>query len=352
MRGALRAGRACRRGLAMVEVVSTVVVLGIGLLLVAAATAGIRADARRAATMGGIGDVARAVGAMAYDQGRYPPAYAYGRDGASALWDPADQGAGHPDPTRGIVHFSGLLLAGGYVGDEGVFAGPAAPSGGAPRTNPGPDAADWEPGQRNDLGLPAAAASPLDRQAPRVAYAANGAIMPQARLVPSGTARHFELVSRAGGCAGVPPTGVVRLVRSHAIASPATTCLLTEWHASEADGWYTLGRGQTIRAHRPIEPFLGVTSGRSPEREPTAGVGPRFRYPDASEVLPDDASFREVLTSSGFTDVNAMGRLQPGGRAHLAMVDGSVVLRTPADSVADRLWGERFYSITGGDRVR
>jgi len=59
-----------------------------------------------------------------------------------------------------------------------------------------------------------------------------------------------------------------------------------------------------------------------------------------------------VLTSSGFTDVNAMGRLQPGGRAHLAMVDGSVVLRTPADSVADRLWGERFYSITGGDRVR
>ncbi|MEO1008616.1 MAG: hypothetical protein AAFX79_08620 [Planctomycetota bacterium] len=339
-----------RRALARTDAVAALALVLLAGALLLPAGAGARDHAARTATAGNIAGVARAITQMATDEGLYPLAYAYGGDASSAAWDPGEQRGGHPTPAYGYVHFSGMLLDRGYAADESLFASPGALRGGAPRANPGGDPADWEPGQVDELGRTMPGGGPTDRQARRLAFTANGAIMPQPRLAPSGTERHFEQVAlprRGGGSNAFTtrvPTEVVR--------DPARTALLTEWLATADDGWFTLSRGLTIKSHRPIEPFQGMTAGRSPEREPVAGSGARFVYPRTDEIFGDGGSFRGVLTGTGSTDLNAMGRQHAGGRTHLAMADGSVLLRTPLESVAQRLWGEEFYSITGNDRVR
>lgn len=237
---------------------------------------------------------------------------------ATGFYAPAYRTA--PDGT--ITHHSAVLIAGGYLTEQD-FTSPLAPDGGAPT------------------------AGDHIAQAQRTAFSVNGAIMPPEPLAYSGTARHYRPVSHAGA---VPQSGSW-LTRQSAPISPATTLLLTEWYAG--DDWGALAQGPTIMSHRPIVPFLGATSGRSPEREPVTGASDApFVYPRAGDIFGNSATFREALTGSGPTPINAMGRSHAGGKAAMIMLDGSARLATPRESVEQRLWGEAFHSITGGQGVR
>lgn len=251
--------------------------------------------------------LARAIDRMATDTGVYAPAFRTNPDGT-------------------LTHYSARLISGGYAAEHD-FTSPLAPDGGAPAS--GPHAA----------------------QAPRLAFTVNGAIMPPEPLHYSGTDRHYRLVAHRGAV----PQAAHRLVYPGQPMSPATTLLVTEWLAD--DHYAALAQGQTIMSHRPIVPFLGATAGRSPEREAVAGASATpFLYPDAGDVFPDNAPFAEALTSQGPTEINAMGRGHllghRGGKAAMIMLDGSARLSTPRQSVEQRLWGEAFHSITGGQGVR
>lgn len=247
--------------------------------------------------------VALGLESLATDTGLYAPAYRTAPDGT-------------------ITHHSAVLVAGGYLG-EADFTSPLAPDGGAPT------------------------AGDHVAQAERTAFTVNGAIMPPEPLAYSGTDRHYRLVSHA---APTPQSGSW-LTRQSDPISPATTALLTEWYAGE--NWSALAQGRSIMSHRPIVPLVGATSGRSPEREPVAGASDApFAYPQVGDIFGDNGHFREALTSHGPTEINAMGRSHAGGKAAMIMLDGSARLATPRESVEQRLWGEAFHSITGGQGVR
>lgn len=247
--------------------------------------------------------VARGLESLATDTRLYAPAYRTAPDGA-------------------ITHHSAALIAGGYLAEQD-FSSPLAPGGGAPKAGDHVD------------------------QAERTAFTVNGAIMPPEPLAYSGTDRHYRLVSHA---TATPQSGAW-LTRQSDPMTPATTALLTEWYAG--DDWGALAQGPAIMSHRPIVPFVGASSGRSPEREPVAGATDRpFAYPQAGDIFGDNGHFREALTSHGPTEINAMGRSHAGNRAAMIMLDGSARLATPRESVEQRLWGEAFHSITSGQRVR
>ena len=248
--------------------------------------------------------VARGIDSMAIDTGSYAPAFRT-----------------HPDGS--IMHHSAALLTLGYAQSEHDFTSPLAPSGGAPK------------------------AGPHVAQARRTAFTVNAAIMPPEPLAYSGTDRHYRTVARA---ASVPQSGP-RFTRRSDPIDPATTLLLTEWHTG--DDYAALRQGRAIHSHRPIVPFLGATAGRSPEREPVAGASDApFAYPKPSDILPDNANLAETLTSQGTTEINAMGRSHPKAQAAIIMLDGSARLATPRETVHQRLWGDTFHSITGGQHVR
>ncbi|MFI4892162.1 MAG: hypothetical protein ACIAS6_03870 [Phycisphaerales bacterium JB060] len=247
--------------------------------------------------------IALGIETMATDTGYYAPAFRTAPDG-------------------GITHYSATLVAGGYA-SPGDFTSPLAPGGGAP------------------------AAGEHVFQADRLAFTVNGAMMPPEPLQHSGTDRHYRQVARAQTL----PQLLGRWVRPSDPVAPATTLIVTEWLTD--DNYAALAQGPTTMSHRPIVPFVGATAGRSPEREPVEGATDApFLYPIAADVFGDNASFRETLTSHGPTEINAMGRSHAGGRAAMVMLDGSVRLARPQESVEQRLWGTVFHSITGDGRVR
>lgn len=270
-------------------------------------------------------------------------------------------------PQNGHVHFSHWLLQDGYVADASVFSCPDALRGGAPNANPGPNPDDWDPGQLNLLGQPAPAALPDDRQAKRMAYTANHAIMPRNRFLTS-TPRANQLVGSdairfgantkdgpgsAGNSSNASGTAS-RLVSPGMIQQPAQTILLTEFAFMQDDpaGWRTLSpqsASQSIVSHRPITPFVGLTAGPDVYSEPNRPI-PSFRYPSPNDIKPDDQLAPGEIDSP-LTSLNAVGRHHPGGTAHFVNTDGSVILMTVRQTVEQRLWGERFYAISGDNRV-
>ena len=298
-----------RRGATLAQLCVGVAMVGV-LAIVSAPMLGVaRFDSGSHHALEHAQDIARGIERMATDTGLYAPAFRRNGEG-------------------GLTHYSAALMAGGYVADEGVFTSPIVPDGGAPM------------------------AGDHIAQAERVAFTVNGAIMPPEPLAYSGTDRHYQQVMHS---AATPQSGS-RWTRQAEPIAPASTLLVTEWYAGQ--DWGALMQGQMVMSHRPIVPFVGATSGRSPEREAVAGASVTpFAYPEASEIFGDGADFREALTSRGSTEINAMGRTHRtnnarGAAAWMVMLDGSARLATPQQTVEQRLWGRAFHSITGGQGVR
>ncbi|MEZ6234084.1 MAG: prepilin-type N-terminal cleavage/methylation domain-containing protein [Phycisphaerales bacterium] len=349
-RPALQARPARDKGFTLIEllVVIAIIALLIGILL--PALGGVRRQAQALKCQTGARSVAQGVAAYTIDRDFYPVSYVYGLDEDGNKWRMQDQLDSNPNPANGYIHWSWALFDGGQVSGD-AFECPSTLNGGAPATNPGGRLADWEDWQVNDLGQSAAAPSPRDRQVPRMAYTGNGAIFPRNKVY-------------------IPRTGAVqprnnRFVRG---AEPeqvgrggAGTILVAEFLFTDRLGWQGIA-DQSFRSksHRPVTPFVGISSGTNVYLEPnTIGV-PRFQYPSLNNILKLDQLAVGMIDDSSPTSLNAVGRhhggggaqeTEYGGRSNFAFGDGHVETLKLLDTVRDRRWGERFFSITGEQRI-
>jgi prepilin-type processing-associated H-X9-DG protein len=317
-------------------VVIAVIALLIGILLPALGKA--REAGRQTTCSANLRSVSEAVAAYTLSRDFFPLAYVYGADQTTGTWKVEEQAGEHPRPENGYIHWS-FALYDGQDGGAGLpeesFQCPSVLNGGAPRTNPGPNPEDWEPGQVNGLGASQPSGLPKDRQAARMAYTGNAAIFPRNKLsVDQGRGNRFVRGSDVDS----------------ARRGPAGVILATEFY-DNSDSWtsITSSRRGEMQSHRPLEPFLGVTAGVKVYNEPVSDT-PSFVYPPKSDLLePDNLGRHEV--NNELTRLNAVGRHHGNGRANYAFVDGHVDLMDLRQTVKDRLWGDRFYSITGNNEV-
>lgn len=332
-----------RLGFTLIEllVVVSIIALLIGILLPTMGNA--IAQARMVTTAANARAAAQGAITTSLSENKFPASYYYGASPSGLDWDIEDQRDGLGlDAANGYVHWSYLSFENG-VNNE-AFKGPAAPRGGAPRTNPGREAENWEEWQENAAGQNSQNPDSLtDRQTPRMAFTANDVIMPRNKLFNDGTS-----------------TRRYQQVRPDVIGFPGSTILFTEF--SFAGGtWRTLtdeSNPNLVKSHRPITPFLGVTRGFDVLNEPTSGGSGRFQYPETYQILPLREIPNGALDGTAQTALNAVGRHHPGGndpsmggRTNFAFVDGHVDQITVLETVERRLWGDRFYSITGPNQV-
>jgi len=325
-----------RTGFTLIEllVVISIIALLIGIML--PALQGARANAFQTAAAANARTVGQAALTYETERREFPPSYLYAANPRGVSWRMEDQvqSDGNPNPQNGYLHWS-FFLMGGDAAPEGAFSNPAVLNGGAPRTNPGPRPEDWAPGQVNDLGQ--TSGDLTDRQASRIGLAANGAIIPRNKFAVN-TQRKNQLVTL------------------NEIESSSRTILATEYH--EEDNWRSIGSsdgdGWKSKSHRPITPFIGLSSGADVYRETNrTGGPPPFRYPPLDAILEARQlrGVRDLIDKGTETTLNAVGRHHPGGRANFLFVDGHVEAMQLRETIEQRLWGEKFYSLTGDNRV-
>jgi prepilin-type processing-associated H-X9-DG protein len=208
---------------------------------------------------------------------------------------------------------------------------------------------DWEGGQI-DAGGNSSPNSLRDKQAPRMAFAANAAIIPRNKFT-----------SELSG-------GLRRnvLVQENRIKRPGDTILATEY----LKNWRALGEqssGQVLsKSHRPINVFYHL--GSSHNEYQAATTSPGFIYGTKGNARTADdyglLTLSEVNSksyvldyNSGIAQINAVGRSHPGGdsvyggTANFLFVDTHVERMTPLKSMQERRWGDRYYSINGANEV-
>lgn len=331
-----------RNGFTLIEllVVIAIIALLIGILL--PSLAGARNNARSLKCAANARSVSQAVNAYTVDNKVFPPSYVYGSDQTTTSWRAQDQLTSNPTPSNGYIHWSYSLFDSGAVNEES-FTCPAVGNGGAPRANPGPNGSDWEPGQIDDTGNASPVGLPLDRQVHRNCYAGNGALFPRNKFSLEGTARKQVLVN---------PSGVDGSTRG-----PSKTILVTEY--LYLPDWKSLQVSSgVIKSHRPITPFVGGSSGTDVFNEPDLGGLPRFFYPAVTSIL-KKSQLGDGMIENGQSVLNAVGRQHPGGdstyggTANFAFVDCHVEQKTIMQTIDRKnpLWGDRFLSISGGNRV-
>ena len=115
-------------------------------------------------------------------------------------------------------------------------------------------------------------------------------------------------------------------------------------------------RDSIYKSHRPITPFVGGSAGVRVYDEPQGGALARFFYPRDSDILELSAIPQGAIDETSPTTLNAVGRHHPGkdkkgGTANFAFVDAHVEQMTVLQSVVQRKWGDRFYTLTGGNQV-
>jgi len=311
-------------------VVVAVIAILIGILLPALGKARVAAQQLQAASNGR--SVAQGVASYTAGSIYFPPAYVYGQQESGLAWRFEDQQQTNPNPGNGYVHWSYALFDGSQTAADS-FLNPITLNGGAPATNPGPNPEHWEPWQTNDLGSGPPSDKPNDRQVKRCGFTGNGAIFPRNKFYEAGGVRKNQLV------------------KADLIAGPARTILVAEF--SDADQWRSLstdGNNPIIKSHRSLMPFKGRGVGRDVYKEPNRAGVANFKYPEETDILADKA-LGGGLIENNLSELNAIGRHWGGGKANFAFVDGHVETKSVKDTVKERLWGDKVYSLTGSTKV-
>jgi prepilin-type processing-associated H-X9-DG protein len=187
-----------------------------------------------------------------------------------------------------------------------------------------------------------------------MAYTANAALIPRNK---------FTLLLSGGQRTNV-------LIPEDKVKRPGETILLTEFHRN----WKLMGisspngSGTLVKSHRPVNVFYHLGSSYNEYNAPKNAPG--FVYGKGSNNLPrtqDDYGVYPLNQieqhegaldyTSGVPQINAVGRNHPGGdnvfggTANFVFADNHVERMTPHQSLQQRKWGERYYSLNGANEV-
>ncbi|MEZ6193297.1 MAG: prepilin-type N-terminal cleavage/methylation domain-containing protein [Phycisphaerales bacterium] len=245
-----------------------------------------------------------------------PPSYVYPSDD-QGNWRWQDQfGTG----ASWYMHWSFMVHDKASAGDD-AFKCPSLDSGGMPRTFPGTERDDWQ----------TARDTKPDLQAPRMAYTANSALMPRNKFI--GGQRQYKLVVTAE------------------ITRESSTILATEF----IENTNLIRNAADSKSHRPVTALQAVGAGLQANLEPNSSFGRgRWIYGTEPYGLQD---YETLLgeTSGALTDIggggpniNVIGR-HHSDKANFLFADGHVDRKAVLDTMNERLWGDRFYAVTGGD---
>ncbi len=327
-----------RDGFTLIELLIVIAIIAVLIGILLPSLAGARNEGRALRTGAQAKQVALGVESYSIDYRVIPPSYVYPDVAGGHRWTLSRQiGTGSPD--TGYLHWSWMLFNDGRVPGN-AFESSAVPNGGAPATNPGSDPNDWELGQVGDAGS-ALAPDPLDQQVKRLAFVGNAAVFPRNKFGVRGNRRRDRLVDPAR------------------ITFTSNTILLTEF--LYRDSWSSVGSVEgglggapsswVSKSHRSITPFIGGSAGTDPYNEPVRGDGVvSWFYPRETRIKEDrELGAGEIVSAR--SQLNAVGRHHPGGTVNFVYMDGHVERKKLIDTVKGREWGDRFYSITGGERV-
>jgi len=271
----------------------------------------------------------------------YPPSYVYPYNDEGAF-DLDNQPKNHP---FGYLHWSHFLLGKENPLPDTAFRCPSMQHGGIPRTNPGPMKRNWEVGQADQNG-DSSPNSLEDRQATRMAYTANAALIPRNKFT----------TGLSGG------QRVNQLVRPEEVQFAGKTILVTEFF----DNWRAVtakADSKLVKSHRPVNPFVHVGAGTD---EYTASLNaPGFLYGEPGGNSNDYGlkPLKTVMGATGLidgslvTELNAIGRHhiggdeEFGGTANFLYCDGHVDRKTVLETMENREWGDAYYSINGKNEV-
>jgi prepilin-type N-terminal cleavage/methylation domain-containing protein/prepilin-type processing-associated H-X9-DG protein len=333
-------------GFTVIELLVVVAIIALLMAILLPSLQKARAHAKTVLCSSNLHHVGLAMGNYLYiSDATYPASYLYPKDDDGS-WSVEGMTAAHP---HGYLHWSYFMYGTGEVGDK-AFQCPMMEHGGAPRTNPGLELDDWEAGQVDQNG-DGKANELTDKQARRISYVANAAIVPRNKFTR-------EL-------SGGPRTNV--FVKENRVPRPGNTILATEF----LDNWKAIGvrqgSGILSKSHRPINVLYHIGSGFN---EYTASVSaPGFIYglPDDQETygLMPFMDVREKVNildyTSGMSQINAVGRHHPcpdpiyrgkyGGTANFLFCDTHVENMTALKSVHERKWGDRYYGISGANEI-
>ncbi len=334
-----------RAGFTLIELLVVIAIIAILIGILLPSLAGARASARALKAAANARSVVQGVTIYTVNEKFFPASYLYPDSPEGTTWRLKDQLEENPVPANGYLHWTQYLYDSGNTTAEG-FQNPAVPRGGAPATNPGRNTDDWEDGQVNATGGRAGADQPLDRQVKRIGFAGNGAIFPRNKF--SSTEQRQNQFVNPSIVDGEPGGG-------------AKTILVSEWGFNKS--WNELGDGSSggwvSKSHRALTPFFALASGADPYSEVnTPGVA-RFYYPRTTDIVGAAEIAPFQITATNISQLNLVGRSHPGGNdkktggtAVMGFVDGHVEQMSVQDSIRKRLWGERFYSITGYNKIK
>jgi prepilin-type N-terminal cleavage/methylation domain-containing protein/prepilin-type processing-associated H-X9-DG protein len=282
------------------------------------------------------------------DTGYYPQSYAYPKDD-KGTYDLKAQPEDHPN---GYVHWSFYLFDKGRC-DASAFSCPGSKDGGAPRTNPGLVAGDWGKGQQDQNGS-TSPNSLTDKQAPRMAYTANAAIIGRNKFKPG-----FETLQRHN-----------RLVKANEVETPSKVILVTEFNKN----WNSLIGENVVKSHRPIMPFSHTATGYAKDAVYQAGMSEMaYEYGEGlksenyglKNLAAIDNPDNHYLDGDNGHQLNAVGRHHPGGddwkdkdgnpmggTTNFLYCDGHVERKTLQVTLDEKEWGNKLYSLDGRTMVR
>ncbi len=337
-----------KRGFTLVEllVVISIIALLMAILMPSLNRAKQSAYAIKCAANGKNVGTAMEVFAAENDQ-LYPTSYLYCAIRGTPVWEKTKQFETYQ--SNGYLHWSYSLFSGGGC-SESAFECPAITHKGIPRTNPGSNPDDWENGQIDMDGCSGQNPGLKDFQASRMAYTGNGAIITRNKFEESYRGKYVRFN---------------RQVRASQIRAPGNVILATEfnnnWKAIAVGGG-TYDSALLVKSHRPITPFLSLSSGsdvyngdpylgfRLGDTGPTFGIVPTDQVgPNAINKVPLNAVGRHHPGSyKGNLPVKASDM---GGTANFIFCDGHVERKHVLETCEQFQWGNRFYGITGKNEV-
>jgi prepilin-type N-terminal cleavage/methylation domain-containing protein/prepilin-type processing-associated H-X9-DG protein len=341
--------RAKQKAFTLIEllVVIAIIAILIGILLPALGKA--REEGRAIKCAAGIRSIGLGVTGYTVDNNTYPASYLYANkeDENDDTWIPSEQGLGL-NPKKGYIHWSHFLFKQGTSKvPADAFKCPSGPNGGAPRTNPGANAVDWEDWQINDRDAGVGSSPPIDRQVPRIAFTGNAAVFPRNKFTSNNLTDRLDrfvnpsvIDSAAGGAA--------RVILAAEFAEK------NNWRAisdqSSADDLSGTGRSKSHRSVMVFDNLNGVYGDEV--YKISANQNPRFTYPVIGQILSNaDYATGGMINDSSTNPINVIARRHgltaSSGKGNYVFSDGHVERLSPNETITKRLWGDRAYSLSG-----